>query len=310
MGQYIFLTSDSPRSYMISVKHIDTNDLYVNGVINIKSKIFTALSKIVDNNLRIFELYGSRVFSIDLNTDEGRDLSTSIHNTKYWNGKTIFDKDGIPTGRAFKFLDLTYNDGTGSVNIIKYIANENGVSEADVYKELIKSVVNGVASKYNVSSYIPAFVTKYIQYAENSIESDFGDIAELVSRVSTKLGDTRLSLIEDSRNDSIDKLYNDYIEDYKRRHKQEPSFKQKEVLYERSKREVYDINTEIGKEVYKNAILKIILNNAVYGTSFDGLVYGKLSEYKSTIDYNKRGTQIVKTGLNSIDTGRPVKYLL
>lgn len=310
MGQYIFLTSDSPRSYMISVRHIDIDDLYVNEVINIKSKIFTALSKIVDNNLRIFELYGSRVFNIDLNTDEDKDLATSIHNVKYWNGKTIFDKDGIPTGRAFKFLDLTYNDGNGSVNIIKYIANENGVSESDVYKELVKSVVNGVISKYDVSSYIPAFVTKYIQYAENSAESDFGDIAELVSRVSIKLGDTRLSLIEDSRNDAIDELYNDYIKDYKNRHKQEPSFKQKEVLYERSKREVYDTNTEIGKEVYKKAILKIILNNAVYGTSFDGLVYGKLSEYKSTIDYNKRGTQIVKTGLNSIDTGKPIKILV
>ena len=148
---------------MISVRHIDIDDLYVNEVINIKSKIFTALSKIVDNNLRIFELYGSRVFNIDMNTDEGKDLDTSIHNVKYWNGKTIFDKDGIPTGRAFKFLDLTYNDGNGSVNIIKYIANENGVSESDVYKELVKSVVNGVISKYDVSSYIPALVTKYIQ---------------------------------------------------------------------------------------------------------------------------------------------------
>ena len=159
MGKYIFITSDSPRSYMINVNHIDTSNLYNSDeTININSEMFIALKKIVQADNNIFLKAGNTIFNIGEND---KSKLQNYHRVKYWNGKSILN-NGIPTGKGFQFLSLTYTENQKPINIVKYIAqtlstDENTVTEQDVYNGLIEQSKTGVENQYSISNFIDGF---------------------------------------------------------------------------------------------------------------------------------------------------------
>lgn len=44
------------------------------------------------------------------------------HNRKYWNGRAIYDAKGIPTGKAFQFLNITYIENGKNITLPTHIA--------------------------------------------------------------------------------------------------------------------------------------------------------------------------------------------
>lgn len=318
MGKYIFLTSDSPRSYMINVNHIDTSNLYNSDeTININSEMFIALKKIVQADNNIFLKAGNTIFNIDEND---KSKLQNYHRVKYWNGKSILN-NGIPTGKGFQFLSLTYTENQKPINIVKYIAqtlstDENTVTEQDVYSGLIEQSKTGVENQYSISNFIDGFITKYIQFAERSVLSDFADISQYVLETSVESLGEQIKLLDDTITDEIDKLYNEKIQDIidgsEGRLKSIDDFKPSslESIRTQIKKEVLENTTVENNKAYKNSILKVVLNHAVYSNSFNNIINGKLSEYKNTTDYNKRIAQIIKNGLNSQISTKPRKVLV
>lgn len=321
-GEYVFLTSDSPRSYMMHIKQLDVKDLInKDGTYNSDHALFVGLRKIVENDINTFNTRGR--FILSLNDKKAKDKKTlsAIHRTKYWNGKTVLN-NGIPTGRAFQFLSLTYSENSKSVNLIKYIAQlestENKtVTEQDIYSDIINQILNGVVGKYNLQYYVDGFVTRYIQYAQESVTRDFSDIAPSVIRYIIGNDYNVNNILNPTLAEEILHTYTELLQDFLRINKN-PMIKTiddipqglKNSKYEDAIKRILD-NKDIASEpFYKELMLGVVLNHTIYNDSFNGLVYGNLSEYKNSIDFNKRISQVIKNGLNSIDTGKIRKILV
>ena len=61
----------------------------------------------------------------------------------------------------------------------------------------------------------------------------------------------------------------------------------------------YDIMDNDGVRL---SLLKVLLNHTIYNHSMNAIFNGDIEEYKDTIDLNKRVAQVIKNGLNSIDS--------
>lgn len=65
-GEYVFLTSDSPRSYMMHVKQLDVKDLInKDGTYNSDHALFVGLRKIVENDINTFNTRGRFILSLN-----------------------------------------------------------------------------------------------------------------------------------------------------------------------------------------------------------------------------------------------------
>lgn len=61
----------------------------------------------------------------------------------------------------------------------------------------------------------------------------------------------------------------------------------------------YDIMDNDGVRL---SLLKVLLNHTIYNHSMNAIFNGDIEEYKDTVDLNKRVAQVIKNGLNSIDS--------
>lgn len=171
-GQHILLTSDSPRSYSVSTRSVKLNNLFKeDGSINREVPIFEALAKIVKSNIYDFNTAGSTIFNA-----KKTELS-KYHNKKYSNGKEFLDKDGIPTGRAFKFLDITFNKNGKTYTFIDYVADQLNTSSKDVYNQLVKQLKRNLSGEtLNLYNYVNGFIEEYINYNNQNVETWYGNI--------------------------------------------------------------------------------------------------------------------------------------
>lgn len=177
-GQHILLTSDSPRSYSVSIKSIKTGDVVnSDGTINRQSPIFKALSKIVNSEIADFETAGKVIFK------ESNDNITKYHNRKYSNGKTFLDKNGIPTGRAFKFLNITYKENGQTVDFIDYVSNQLGIDKTTAYQRLVQQTLGNSQDRINLNDYVAGFIEEYINWNINTIEEYYGGNREAIDSI-------------------------------------------------------------------------------------------------------------------------------
>ena len=286
-GKYLFLTSDSPRSYAISIQpytiddlfdeeSVTSNDFVYRAAINAESKIVKVISNIIASDINKFKLYAKSVFSRNL--EDNKDFFDNIHKPKYWNGKKVFDANGIPTGRIFQFITLVNNNGQ---NYISYLADKFGITESQIYNSLKESVLanEGLIVKtknitFNLEDYINEFAVNYIETILKDITSDYGDIINALKKntiIHNQADVNALTLEKHTVRNTPTTIEN------------------------------YDIDSSV------LSVLKAVLNNAIYGHSYNELFLGSLEEYKHAVDMNKRVNQIVRNGLNSANTSKSQK---
>ena len=327
-GRYTFLTSDSPRSYTVSTKQIGIEDLFdtsekVDGQtitdcrINREANIFKYLVDIVNSDFEKFKLYGNKIFSLENNED-----IINYHNVKYWNGRynkdgspQIFNK-GIPTGRAFQFLNISYKKNGKNYTIIDYIADTNNVEKAAVYAELVK-LSKGESYNTNLvpnQAYIEEFVENYIRWNATQEINKLDDIADTIyKKLLIPRGVRKYNQAEyDAK---FDKLKREWAADFISKH---DDAKLEELLDRKGKygsiadtafrgiqvnlSHSYSVTNSDG---YRLNMLKIFLNKTIQTKFINDVFEGSLDEYTNTVDYNKRISQVTKIGMNLIELENP-----
>lgn len=323
-GRYTFLTSDSPRSYTMSMKQIGIEDLFdtsekIDGQlltdcrINREANIFKYIVDIVNYDLEKFKLYGARIFSLENNED-----IINYHNVKYWNGKynndgtpQIFDK-GIPTGRAFQFLNISYKKNGKNYTIIDYIADINKIEKAQVYAELVKLSKNESYNENLVPNQatIEEFVENYIRWNATQEINKLDDISDTIyKKLLIPRGVRKYN--QQEYDDKFNKLKREWAVDFASKHEDttvdalltgkdkyhsiaDSAFRSIQVNLSHS----YSV---INSDGYRLNMLKIFLNKTIQTKFINDVFEGSLDEYTNTVDYNKRISQVTKIGMNLIE---------
>lgn len=266
-GRHIILTSDSPRSYAIRTKAVKTGDVINNdGTVNTESAIVKALSKIINQEIYDFNTAGREIFK------ESNENIHKYHNLKYSNGKTFLDADGVPTGKAFKFLNVTYKENGKEVTLIDYVAKQLGITPTEVYQRLVKQLTDSTYTNpefsINLNNYVSGFITSYIEWTWKNIDNLYGNLKNTIENI-----------LENETN--------------------------RNSIYER-----YGISPKENVNTTNEVLLGAVLNHTVYSVIFDDLVSGNITEYKNTVDSNKRSNAPIKNGTNAVDTTSIRRILL
>ena len=334
LNRYTFLTSDSPRSYCMTMSKIgiedlfkpasDVTTLYGKTEINEDSAAFKYLKDIVLCDLRYYDVFGTEIFNKN-NTNDVR----KYHGVTFGkNGKFINDK-GIPTGRGFQFLTLTYVENNEIMTLVDYVVkreniirasqNKPLITKSDVYSELIKKTQGepSVIDTMLNDSVINEFVKEWINWTVNEIEQ-CNPIAEdiwnkiLKDKIGRKIEQkTFEDLVEQEIKDSIKSSVD----------RSELEAKQRGVPFDRDQYEAgIRFNNEIMEQHRSFAIQKIndsvttttcvpyrkfmiesFINKAIQTKFVNDMFDGNLNEYKNTTEYNKRIAQATKTGVELIE---------
>lgn len=295
LGQYVILTSDSSRSYMISIKRYGIDDLFIDNdlsKLNHESVIYNAIRNILNEDINKVLQFAPEVLSLEDN-EEGYAKMRLRHNVKYWNGKRIIE-NGIPTGRAFQFINLTYKDVDGNtIDYPTFVANKLGITKAEFYGKLINEVKDNTLNKTSLfnSEYRTEFVDEWIKnYIRNEVESNKDIIPTLIDTVITIDGKTYTPFKDVLAKDieELEKTSND----------------PKAV-----KEFLNDPNIWQNPNIQR-AIAKIVLNQTIYTHAFHALFAGDQEEYKNSTDLNKRIAQIVKNGFTSTSVDNSTRKVL
>lgn len=279
--------------------------------INQEAAIFHAIEKIVNSDVAKFDTFGRIIFQLRDNSDENLAKMRTRHNVKYWNGKAIYDKNGIPTGRAFAFANITYVENGKNITLPQHIAKMNGISVEEVYKNMIAKARN---EAYN-SNFVPNvanikdFVTAYIRWNASTVVDSFSNIINNVYNTSLKDADNVTTTFDSYLSDLIQEVYtqkaNDWVSTQNKKGKTYtldtiPAGR-RENLYYAARQHILDNIDILDNDGVRLGMLKILLNHTVYNHSINTIFNGDVEEYKNTVDLNKRVSQVIKNGLNSIN---------
>lgn len=284
--------------------------------INEDSAIFHAIEKIVNSDIYKFNTFGQIVFQLRDNSPENIERMKTRHDRKYWFKGKIYDAKGIPTGKAFKFLNISYVENGKNITLPEHIAKINNVDISEVYKSMIAQVRN---EQYNAnltatSANVKDFVASYIRWNATTIVDSFDNIIKNVYNTNLKTDDSLITTFDNYLSDLIEEVYNQKANDWIRRRNTEikdsgkqytldtiPQLKKESLLYE-SRQHVLNSYDIIDNDGVRLSVLKILLNHTVYNHSMNTIFNGDIEEYKDTVDLNKRVAQVIKNGLNSINS--------
>ena len=278
--------------------------------INRDATIFKYLADIVKSDLQKFELYGAEIFNLPEDANIHK-----YHNVKYWNGK--FEdgkpqllKDGIPTGRAFQFLNITYNKNGKKYNLIEYIAEREGATVAEVYDNLIKYVRNEEHDELLIpdNTIIEEFVENYIRWCATEEIGKLDAIADpIYKKILLQRGVRKYSQEE------YNAKFQERLEEWAAQRAIETNTTKEEFLVSESRASERDNATKKIKvdlshsytvetsDGYRLNMLKVFLNKAVQTKFINDVFEGSQDEYTNTVDYNKRISQVTKIGMNLIE---------
>ncbi|MDR0605625.1 MAG: hypothetical protein LBG80_15105, partial [Bacteroidales bacterium] len=271
-NRYIISSSDSAKMYTITIPPIAMSDMEI------------ALKKILKNGLASFRRGQELCFN---QTDSGfrakseKELNKLHQNLYAKNGK-VLDDNGQFTGKAFQFLELQGNNGETFLEYLRRnLLNEN---EKD---------------------------TKLFNYSDAQIETHFGAfVKDVVAAQRDKI-------------DSMTKAIKPFLESYKfdgetvntsnnrggfiytsDRNLLSDNAKLSKISKKTSEESDIEDLTEVVKKIestqeqYRDEVLAAQLNAMINQIEFSYLMYGKMGEYKNSLDWNKRVGQIVKVGGN------------
>lgn len=304
------------ETYFNNLKNVNVVTRITSAKINKDSKIFTALRKIVNSDVNKFNTFGEIIFQLRDNSDENLAKMRNRHNIKYWNGKAIYDKNGIPTGRSFKFLNLVYEKDGKSVNLPQHIADMNDISVEEVYRNMINKARG---ERYNPNyvvkpEYVDSFVESYIRWNATEVIDSISDIVKELYNTELERTDSTSSIFDDYMSNLIDDVYNLKINEYIARENRNIENTDEKLTLDKISSNLKARYRNIAKQWILNnydimdndgvrlKVLEAILNHTVYNTSVNAIFNGDLDEYKNTTDVNKRVAQVIKNGLNSIVT--------
>ena len=312
------LANHAPRIYAYVTNYI--NDLVArnkfvritDNPINEDSAIFHAIEKIVNNDVFKFNTFGEIVFQLRDNSDESLSRMKTRHNRKYWNGEAIYDKDGIPTGKAFKFLNISYVENGKNITLPEHIAKVNGVSVAEVYQNMIAKARN---ESYNESlianeGNIKDFVANYIRWNATQGVDSFSNIVRSIYNTNLKTESSVTTTFDSYLADLVQEVYTQKANDWIKRQKLNgkeytldsmPKSRKDTLLYS-ARQHVLNTYDVIDNDGVRLSLLKVLLNHAIYNHSMNAIFNGDIEEYKDTVDLNKRVAQVIKNGLNSINS--------
>lgn len=293
---------DYIQNYLQELKNHNDIGLITDEAINFDHPIVHALRKLVLSDLNKFNKAGSYVFNLEDNSDELKRL----HNVKYYGKKgNIFNEKGIPEGRAFQFLNITFK----GINLPQFIADLNNINVSEVYKSLIANAKGETdfnqnllpTATYNGLSYIDLFIQEYIKWNANENVNSYANIADqLVNNNITIEGSSQSGLFDTFIQEKIIEVHNQkliaYINKNKLNNVEEIKDTVKEFLYNKAKEEVTSNVNPITSDAFRLGILQVLLNHTIYNSSINAIFTGDLEEYKNTIDLNKRISQIIRNG--------------
>lgn len=154
------------------------------------------------------------------------------------------------------------------------------------------------------------FVTAYIRWNATTSVDSFENIAKSIYDTNIKTDTSVVTTFDSYLADLVQEVYNQKANDWIKRRKTEgknytldtiPTLK-KESLLNSARQHVlatYDIMDNDGVRL---SLLKVLLNHTIYNHSMNAIFNGDIEEYKDTVDLNKRVAQVIKNGLNSIDS--------
>ena len=312
------LATHAPRIYSYVTEYLDNlvaRNKFVritDNPINEESNVFHSIEKIVNSDIFKFNTFGQIIFQLRDNSDENLAQMKTRHNRKYWNGGAIYDAKGIPTGKAFQFLNITYIENGKNITLPAHIAKINNVDVTEVYRNMIAQVRNEPYDENLVANTgnIRDFVTAYIRWNATTGVDSFENIAKSIYDTNIKTDTSVVTTFDSYLADLVQEVYNQKANDWIKRRKADgkeytldtiPALK-KESLLNSARQHVlatYDIMDNDGVRL---SLLKVLLNHTIYNHSMNAIFNGDIEEYKDTVDLNKRVAQVIKNGLNSIDS--------
>jgi hypothetical protein len=328
-GKYLINNSDSSRMYSIEVPFTSTS-IFTNlrrGDTSIKdynSVVMKSLKNVLKQGLAEWNLGKELLFERDeegqwIEVDEA--TQKKQHVTKYFNSKYELLKDGKLQGRAFQFLELSMlDDSSYRYTFLDELREVYKDKHSDL--ELFDLTDNEIESVFN------SYLDKYVAYQLDKARVKTKSIIDYLKDI-TLTGDT--AVIGKSKGYNSSSLLNqlqykediegglEYVQEHMEERRNEyingengleqispkkansSSFSntiKAELLDEYElleKQEIQEINDARAIESIVEAQIYSQLNDIEFGNLF----YGKLSEYKDTIEFNKRVAQITKNGGNN-----------
>lgn len=316
------LASHAPKinsyvnDYLDNLKKRNEFIRITNNEINEDSAIFHAIEKIVNSDVYKFNTYGKIIFQYRDNSPENIEKMKVYHDRKYWFKGKIYDNAGIPTGKSFKFLNISYIQNGKNITLPEHIALLNNVEVSEVYKNMIAQVrneefdANLVATPANIKD----FVASYIRWNGTTVVDSFKNIIRSLYETNLNVNDESVTIFDTYIADLVQEVYNQKASDWlakanKRLQENQkpytldtiPSLRKESLLIE-SRNHVLNNYDIIDNDGVRLSILKTLLNHTVYNHSINAIFNGDIEEYKDTVDLNKRVAQVIKNGLNSINS--------
>lgn len=287
-----------------------------NNEINEESAIFQAIEKIVKSDVYKFDTYGKVIFQYRDNSPENIEKMKVYHDRKYWFKGKIYDNAGIPTGKSFKFLNISYIQNGKNITLPEHIALLNDVEVSEVYKNMIAQVrgeefnANLVATPANIKD----FVASYIRWNATTVVDGFKSIIRSLYETNLNVDNESVTIFDTYIADLVQEVYNQKANDWlykvnkrlpegKAKYTLDtiPSLRKDSLLIE-SRNHVLNTYDIIDNDGVRLSILKTLLNHTVYNHSVNAIFNGDIEEYKDTVDLNKRVAQVIKNGLNSVNS--------
>ena len=320
LGYYIILTSDSSRSYMISIKRYSIDDLFINNDINKlnrESGIYQAISNILDSDINKVLTFAPHVLTLEDN-ESGHAKMRTRHNVKYWNGRRIFDSNGVPTGRVFKFTNLTYKTPDGrDINYATFVANKLNISTEEFYQRLVNDARtksddnNNMRSDLFDNDYRKEFINAWISNTIINETQALKDVIPNLLNIEVEVEGEFKNPFVQALSEDIEDIVKAKSKEWKKEH---PNINlsddtilkfRNEALSELSQSPDLWKNNNIRRE-----LARVILNNTIYTHSLHALFAGDQEEYKNSTDLNKRIAQIIKNGFSATSVRKTKRKVL
>lgn len=276
LGQFIMPTSDSARSYGISIPIIPVTDLFSGETINEDHGIFNALNNVVLQDIDSYFISKTKVFNED-NTPKTEEELTKLQDIKDYkignNLESIAIINGVPTGRAFKFLNLTYVKNGKAYSFANYIMEAKGIAESEILNLSKADMIS--MSKGFTQDYIKNIVDASLKVLE-PIKND------LMAKTTTVKRNTLFTEVREGDSMMNQKEY-------------APKDGETSESIERNKK----LTRQANEVAYRNSVAETVLNTTINSVTMNNLFLGKLNEYKTVIDWNKRIGQTIKNGYHA-----------
>lgn len=122
---------------------------------------------------------------------------------------------GIPTGKAFQFLNITYIENGKNITLPVHIAKINNVDVAEVYRNMIAQVRNEPYDENLVANTgnIRDFVTAYIRWNATTGVDSFENIAKSIYDTNIKTDTSVVTTFDSYLADLVQEVYNQKAND-------------------------------------------------------------------------------------------------